>query len=147
MAERTRTWVAIGVVTVSRAVIVGVLAGAAPSASDRADALAASLKCPICVSESIADSPSQIARELRVVIEERIDEGWTDTEITDFFVATYGEEVLLDPASGGRSVVLWVAPVVVLALGVAVIVGLRSRPGRVLTEEERRRVAEALEEG
>lgn len=145
MSDRLRTWVALAVIGASLATIVVVLAMDEPSQEDRVEALAGRLKCPVCASETIADSPSDLARDLKVLIAEQIASGWTDQEVIDFFVATYGEQVLLDPPTGGRTALLWIAPILVLVGGIAVIIGrMRRQPGRELTDAERRRVEAAV---
>lgn len=144
MSERARSWAAAAVIAMSLAVIVTVLATAAPSPADRVEALASRLKCPVCESESINDSPAQLSRDLKRLIADRVTEGWTDRQITDFFVATYGAEVLLDPPAGGRTVLLWVLPALLAAGGLALIATRVRRATRQLTDEERRRVAAAL---
>lgn len=145
MSERARNLAAVGVIVASLAVLVAALASSPPSDADRVHHLATRLKCPICANESIASSPADLARELLVVIEERVADGWTDGEIVDFFVATYGEDVLLDPPGGGRTALLWVLPVLAAGVGIGVVIS-RRRSGTVpiLDEEDRRRVQAAL---
>ena len=91
---------------------------------DRVEALGRSLKCPVCTSESIADSPSETARELRGLIAEQVAAGWTDDEVVDYFVARYGEQVLLDPPAEGRGIALLLLPALGLGVGVAAIATL-----------------------
>jgi cytochrome c-type biogenesis protein CcmH len=98
------------VITLSLGLIITVLATSPASDADRVAHLASILKCPVCASESIASSPSDLARQLHVVIGERVAEGWTDDEVIAFFVSTYGDDVLLDPPGGGRTALLWVLP-------------------------------------
>ncbi len=109
------------VVTVAALAIViwGIFAGDAEG--DRVRSLGERLKCPVCQSESIAASPSQTARELRALIGEQVAAGWSDTEITDYFVARYGEQVLLDPPAEGRDIALVALPALALGVGVAAI--------------------------
>lgn len=147
MSERARTWTALAVIVASLAVIIGVLAAAPPSDAHRVEALASRLKCPVCQSESINDSPAQLSRDLKQLIADRVSEGWTDTQIVDFFVATYGNEVLLDPPARGGTLLLWLLPIVLAASGIAVIITRVRRSSRDLTADERRRVAEALGDG
>jgi len=144
MSERVRNIVAAGLITGALAVIVGVLATHSLSDVDRSHALAASLKCPVCTSESIADSPSAIARDLRDLISSQVEDGWSDQEVRDFFVATYGAQVLLDPGAGGRAAVLWIAPLAAFAIGLVVIAGRRAANPRRLSDDEERRVDKAL---
>ncbi len=121
-AERWRR-VAAALVTLAAVAVIGWGLFADPGASDadRADSLAGRLRCPTCPNESIADAPSDIGRALRAVIAEQIAAGRTDAEIEDFFVARYGEWVLLDPAPRGRNIWLFVLPVGVAAAGVVAI--------------------------
>ena len=147
MSERARNALALILITGSLLVIVLAMTTGSRSEADRVESLASRLKCPVCTSESIADSPAQIARDLRDLITEQVASGWTDADVVDFFVATYGEQVLLDPAAGGTTLLLWAAPIGALALGTVVILGRRQK-GRVrtLSEDERGRVAQALAE-
>lgn len=145
MSDRIRTWIALAIIGASMATIVGILATDEASPRDRADALASRLKCPVCESETIADSPTDLARDLQDLIAEQVADGWTDQEVIDFFIATYGEQVLLDPPAGGRTALLWIAPLVALGVGALVIVSRRGkRSTRTLTAEERRKVEAAL---
>ena len=139
-----RNLVAVVVLAASALVTVAALASSEPAPEDRVSHLASRLKCPVCESESIADSPADIARDLQDLIAEQVADGWTDQEIVDFFVSSYGEEVVLDPPRSGRSAVLWIAPLVALAGGVAIIMGRRARGARDLEDAEERRVDEAL---
>jgi cytochrome c-type biogenesis protein CcmH len=148
MTERVRTVVAVAVMAVALGVTVVSLATGEPSEADRVAALAERLKCPVCASESIADSPSSLARDLYDLIAERVADGWTDDEIVDSFVATYGEEVRLDPPFDARTIALWLVPLLVLSIGLGVILRRRSRVAtRPLTDEERRRLMSAAPPG
>jgi cytochrome c-type biogenesis protein CcmH len=145
MSDRVRSWIAIALIFLSLATIVAVLATDEPSPQDRVHSLASRLRCPVCDSESIADSPTDLARDLQDLIAEQVADGWTDQQVIDHFVAIYGERVLLDPPTGGRTALLWIAPLVALLIGLAVIVGRRRRTvTRELTDEERRRVEATL---
>jgi cytochrome c-type biogenesis protein CcmH len=145
VSERVRTWIALAVIGASLATIVGVLATDEASPRDRANALASRLKCPVCESETIADSPTDLARDLKDLIAEQLADGWTDQEVIDFFIATYGEQVLLDPPIGGRTALLWIAPLAALGVGALVILSRRGkRSTRTLTDQERRKVEAAL---
>ncbi|MBI5157381.1 MAG: cytochrome c-type biogenesis protein CcmH [Acidimicrobiia bacterium] len=144
MSERLRNRVAAAVLAVSAVVIAAVLVTAPASDADRVAHLAGILKCPVCTSESIASSPSGIARESLALIEERVAEGWTDDEIIDFFVATYGDDMLLDPAGSGRTVALWLLPLLAAAAGVVMILRRQRRQAQPeLTDDDRLRVAAA----
>lgn len=95
--------------------------------AERADALAANIKCPFCSGESLFDSTSGVARDYRSLIDELIEEGKTDDEIFDAFVARFGASILLDPSGSGWGVLLWVIPGLVAAAGVVAVLGLRRR--------------------
>ncbi|HEX5631325.1 MAG TPA: cytochrome c-type biogenesis protein CcmH [Acidimicrobiia bacterium] len=143
MSERVRNLAAVAVIAVSAAVVVAVLASSPPTDTDRVEHLATILKCPFCANESIASSPSDVARELHVLIEEWVAEGRSDDEIIDFFVATYGEDVLLDPPDDARTVLLWVLPLIATAVGVAVVIGRRRRPAPATVDPADRALVEA----
>ncbi len=145
MSDRTKTITAVIVMTASLAVTLLVLILDSTAETDRVLALAERLKCPICTSESVADSPSQVSRDLYALIGEQVEAGWTDDEVFEFFIATYGEQVLLDPKKGGAGAILWIAPIAALAIGAAVIAGRRARGSLEVSEAERERVAAALE--
>lgn len=121
---------------------------AEPSVAERADALAAELRCPDCQGLSVADSPTSSAREIRRQIDELLAGGATDDEVRAHFVARYGEWIRLAPSATA----LWALPFVVLAIGVVVLLAwLRARRGSaeagapVIGDEERRRLHEEAE--
>ena len=100
---------------------------AAADPEARAYHLAISLKCPICAGESLAGSQTDLAKDLRVLIDEQIAAGRTDEEIIDMFVANYGEQVLLDPPGTGWGVVLWAVPLAIVVIGIVAVLGLRRK--------------------
>jgi cytochrome c-type biogenesis protein CcmH len=87
----------------------------------RQQQLAQRIACPWCHGQSLADSDSQVAQDLVVILREKIDAGWTDDEIYEFFAAGYGEQVLLDPPWTGWGIALWSLPVAALVVGAWVI--------------------------
>ncbi len=78
-----------------------------PALEARARSLSAELRCLICQSQSIDESDAEIARDLRVLIRERLKAGDSDAEVKDFLVARYGEYVLLKPAFAWHTALLW----------------------------------------
>ena len=98
-----------------------------PDPEARAYNLAVRLKCPICAGESLAGSQTDLAQDLRKRIEDEIAAGSTDDEIIAMFVASYGEQVLLDPPSTGWGAALWALPLAVLIAGGVAIFGLRRK--------------------
>lgn len=91
-----------------------------PILEDRARELSQGLRCPVCRNESIDESNAELARELRIVLRERLVAGDSDDEIMAFMVSRYGEFVLLRPDTRGANLILWLAaPALFLAaLGV-----------------------------
>ena len=98
-----------------------------PDPEARAYNLTIRLKCPICAGESIAGSQTDLAKDLRARIDDEIAAGSTDDEIIAMFVASYGEQVLLDPPSTGWGIALWAVPLGVLVIGGVAIFGLRRK--------------------
>ncbi|CTQ50922.1 cytochrome c-type biogenesis protein [Jannaschia donghaensis] len=110
-----------------------------PVLEERARDLSKGLRCLVCRNESIDESSAELARELRVLVRERLVAGDTDAQVIDFLVARYGEYVLLNPTTGGSNMILWIAPLVLLLLGgtVAVVAITRQRaPGETLNAAE-----------
>jgi cytochrome c-type biogenesis protein CcmH len=86
------------------------------SAEDRVNALAATIRCPQCRSQSAADSDAPTAQAVREEIAERVEAGESDAEIRAYFASTYGDEILLRPPSSGVGALVWVVPVAVFVL-------------------------------
>jgi cytochrome c-type biogenesis protein CcmH len=100
-----------------------------PVREARAQALGKSLRCAVCQGLSITDSPSSMARAQLDKVRELIVAGKSDDEITDYFVARYGEWVLLEPTKGGMNALVWVSPGILLVVGFIIILGqVRRRP-------------------
>lgn len=103
-----------------------------PAAADpdvRQQQLSQRIACPWCHGQSLAESDSEVAQDLVVILREKIDAGWSDEEIYDFFASSYGEQVLLDPPLTGWGLVLWSLPVLGLIGGVWVIWTRQGRTG------------------
>ncbi|MGQ0847738.1 MAG: cytochrome c-type biogenesis protein CcmH [Actinomycetota bacterium] len=126
MSERTtRIWSWIITAVLAATLLVTVVGAPSPEV-DRARAIGARIRCPVCQGESIADSPSETARNMMSLIEQRIDEGLTDSQIIDQLLASYSGALLLDPPMQGATLWLWLAPVLALSFGV-VLIGRRFR--------------------
>lgn len=115
----------------------------------RARALSKGLRCPVCQNENIDDSDAPIARDLRILLRERLTAGDSDAEAVAFIVDRYGEFVLLNPPAKGSTLFLWLAgPLMLLAGGGIAYAALRARgtaaPAPALSAEEEARVAELL---
>jgi cytochrome c-type biogenesis protein CcmH/NrfF len=103
------------------------LAADPPDIDERTRNIAQELRCVVCQNLSVADSPSEMAQQMRGVIREQLKAGKTSQEVKDFFVSKYGEWVLLAPTAKGFSLLVWVLPFVVLALGIALALWLLRR--------------------
>lgn len=93
----------------------------------RTTALASRLRCPVCQGESIQDSPSELAQNMRAVVREQLREGKSPQEIEAYFVSKYGEWILLEPRMTGLNVLLYVLPVLLVVGGLALVVVLVRR--------------------
>ncbi|MCJ8517294.1 cytochrome c-type biogenesis protein CcmH [Pseudorhizobium tarimense] len=120
-----------------------------PVLEARARNLSSQLRCMVCQNQSIDDSNAELARDLRVLVRERLVDGDSDEEVIDYVVSRYGEFVLLKPRLSARTIVLWTAPVVLLLIGGVVLVlmargRLQARDPQVLTPEEQARLDELV---
>ena len=128
MSERLRGILA-GVITLALAgiVVAGMVIGE-DSHEDRVQSLGVRIMCPVCQGEAIGDSPSETARAMMEIVEERVAAGQSDSEITAYFVSRYGDGILLDPPFSGKTLALWLLPVVALVAGIVLILGRRRAP-------------------
>ncbi len=121
-----------------------------PALEARARALSRTLRCLVCQNESIDESGADLARDIRVLLRERLAAGDSDAAARRFIVARYGDFVLLKPPLELATVVLWFAPVLLLISGgIAVVLYVRRRPEAEMpemSEAERQRVAQLLRE-
>ncbi len=122
-----------------------------PKLEARARTLSAELRCLVCQNQSIDDSDAPLARDLRILIRDRLKAGDSDSQVLDYLVARYGEFVLLKPTFGTHTLILWLGPFVVLALGLLAVIRLRRQPQGPLTEEalsdeEKRRLDDLTKE-
>jgi cytochrome c-type biogenesis protein CcmH len=88
-----------------------------PALEARARALSKELRCMVCQNQSIDDSDAPLARDLRVLVRERLLAGDSDQQVIEFLVARYGEFVLLKPRFTSHTAPLWLMPAVVLVIG------------------------------
>ncbi|ATB47575.1 cytochrome c-type biogenesis protein [Corallococcus macrosporus] len=93
----------------------------APELEARVQTLGKQLRCAVCQGLSVADSPSSMARAQLDMIRELVSEGKSDAEIVEYFVARYGEWVLLSPRAEGFNWFVWLGPVALVAVGGFVI--------------------------
>lgn len=123
-----------------------------PALEARARTLSAELRCLVCQNQSIDDSNAPLAKDLRVLVRERLKAGDTDKAVIDHIVARYGEYVLLRPPLGGHTLLLWLTPALVLALTLGGIFWrIRTRPAapspasNALSPEEQERLRQLLD--
>ena len=83
----------------------------------RARALSKELRCMVCQNQSIDDSDAPLARDLRVLVRERLQAGDSDRQVIDYLVGRYGEFVLLKPRFSWRTALLWLGPAAILLIG------------------------------
>ncbi|MBZ9702584.1 MULTISPECIES: cytochrome c-type biogenesis protein [unclassified Mesorhizobium] len=99
-----------------------------PTLEARARALSEGLRCMVCQNQSIDESDADLARDLRVLVRQRLVAGDTDKQVMDYVVSRYGEFVLLKPRFDLRNALLWGTPVILLlAGGLFVVLSARSR--------------------
>ena len=120
-----------------------------PALEARARAISAELRCMVCQNQSIDDSNAELAKDLRVLVRERITAGDSDRQVMDYIVSRYGEFVLLKPRIGVNTILLWGMPVFLLVVGGAVIVRQVSRRRRLasvqpLSDDEQKTLDEIL---
>lgn len=90
-----------------------------PALEARARIISQGLRCLVCQNQSIEDSDADLARDLRLIVRERLTAGDTDQQAVDYIVARYGEYVLLNPVVAPHTLLLWFAAPAVLLLGAA----------------------------
>jgi cytochrome c-type biogenesis protein CcmH len=105
-----------------------------PALEARARALSRELRCMVCQNQSIDDSDAPLARDLRILVRERLKAGDGDRQVLDFLTARYGEFVLLKPRFSWHTAALWGTPAAVLILGgIGLVMVLRRRaPGKAV---------------
>lgn len=123
-----------------------------PAMEARARDISKGLRCLVCRNESIDDSDATLARDLRLLVRERLDAGDADNEVIDYVVDRYGEYVLLQPTFSRGNLVIWLAAPALLLLGgaAAFLTIRRARPGSAahapgpLSDEEKAKLAALL---
>ncbi|MBO6757696.1 MAG: cytochrome c-type biogenesis protein CcmH [Roseibium sp.] len=105
-----------------------------PALETRARALSANLRCMVCQNESIDESNAPLAKDLRLLVRERLVAGDTDAQVLDYLVGRYGEFVLLKPRFAAHTLFLWAAPPLALLAGiVGIAIVLRRRKSELNT--------------
>jgi cytochrome c-type biogenesis protein CcmH len=120
-----------------------------PALESRARALSRELRCMVCQNQSIDDSDAPLARDLRILVRDRLKAGDSDRQVIDFLVDRYGEFVLLKPRFAWHTLALWSAPALVLVIGILALIMARRRAASAapagLTPEEQRRLDTLLD--
>jgi cytochrome c-type biogenesis protein CcmH len=116
-----------------------------PALEARARALSAQLRCMVCQNQSIDDSNADLAKDLRLLVRERLTAGDSDDEVIEYLVSRYGEFVLLKPRLSEHTILLWGMPAALAAIGAGVVL-MQLRRKRIssatqdLSEEEQRKL-------
>lgn len=130
-----------------------------PALEERARELSAGLRCMVCQNQSIDDSDAPLAKDLRVLVRERLVAGDSNTEVIDYLVSRYGEFVLLKPRFAWHTLALWGAGPLALVLGGgAIFLAIRKRKSNseyaanngenmVLSQEEEQKLEALLKDG
>ena len=119
---------------------------------ERARSLSAQIRCLVCQNQSIDDSDATLARDLRVLVREKLVEGMDDQQILDHLVDRYGEFVLLKPKFGAHTLLLWGIPIIGLILGLIAMMGLFKRADKQqekpspLSKSEQKALSKILED-
>ena len=121
-----------------------------PALEKRYQALSEELRCPKCQNQNIADSNAPISQDLRRLLYEQLEAGATDDEIRQYMVDRYGEFVSYRPRFSGATALLWLAPVLLLLLGVVIaMTALRGRRREgdpaTLSEDDKHRLQALIE--
>lgn len=146
--RRWGPWVALAVVAVAVLSVAAFGTRSAPTAQDRVSSISRTVKCPVCAGESVAESNAPASVEIRRQIAEQVQQGMTDQQIRSYYAAKYGEAILLTPSASGINALVWILPVVALAIGIAVLVIVFRRwstaPEQHASDEDRALVDAAL---
>lgn len=124
-----------------------------PALEARAREISKELRCLVCQNQSIDDSDATLARDLRILVRDRLKAGDSDTETVDFIVERYGDFVLLRPPFKNSTLILWIGPGVIFLIGIVGVTMWHRRrrvavaaPVAPLSADERARVDALLAE-
>jgi len=123
-----------------------------PEIHGRVMSVSEELRCLVCQGQSLADSNSDFAKDMRAQIQEMMEGGMNDRQVVDFMVQRYGDYVRYRPPFKATTLLLWFGPFILLGVGVAVLyTNVLRRRKQIkeipLTDDEHRRAAELLKEG
>ncbi len=140
-------WLALALVLIG-ALAVGATGDGGPQTSaERAEALSSELRCPTCQGQSVRDSNAPAAEAIRIEVRRRVDEGESDEDILAYIDGQFAGSQLMTPPRSGIGALVWILPVaglVVAVAGMAVVFRRwRAEPTSAVSDDDRRRVAEA----
>ncbi len=131
-----------------------------PTLDARVHDVASQIQCPVCNGESVADSPSALAEQMRGVIRQKLEQGESEQQVIQYFEARYGDTILESPPASGFTTLIWLPPLLMLLVGGYLIFAVgkewSAADARVMTtsgdddealdlsDEERRRLRETL---
>lgn len=123
-----------------------------PAQEARAQGLMKQIRCLVCQNESIVDSNATLAKDLRMIVRERVTEGDTDQQVLDYMTSRYGDWVLLKPPFEGATIVLWLSPLLLLLCGFYVVYRNQKKrnvtnAAQPLNNDEMIRLKKLLDEG
>lgn len=128
MPDRRSVLAGLATAVLAGVVLWGMAAGEAPD-RDRAAALGARIRCPVCQGESIVDSPTPYARNILAFVEEKVEEGWSDEQILDYLEERFAG-IRLDPRFSGWTALLWLLPAAAAGAGGVLAARRLMRPRR-----------------
>jgi cytochrome c-type biogenesis protein CcmH len=122
-----------------------------PALEQRARELSAKMRCVVCQNQSIDDSDAPLAKDLRLLIRERLVKGDSNDQVVDFLVARYGDFVLLKPRLNANTIALWAGPFLILLLGMFIVWRQRrtvkvAAPESGLSDDERKQLEKILKD-
>lgn len=145
---RRASWLVMGslvLVSLARATVDD---GPPRTTEEQVQAIASTMKCPVCKSQSVADSDVAASRSIRIEIAKLVEEGRSPGEVRSAIAATYGDRVQLIPAASGFAGLVWILPVVALVVALAALSAAFARwrraPETAATDEDRALVEQAL---
>ncbi len=145
---RRWSWIVIAALVLVALVRNAVDHGPPRTNAERVREIASAMKCPVCRSQSVADSDSAAAKSIRVEVARRVDRGESDAAIRAAISSTYGEDVQLIPSASGFAGLVWILPVVALVAAIAALSATFARwrrtAGTEATAADRALVDEAL---
>ena len=124
---------------------------ASPEQQEAYESLTSELRCLVCQNQTIADSNADLAADLRRQVYEMLQRGQSKEDVLQFMTERYGDFVLYKPPFKAKTFLLWLGPLVFLAIGVICIMVLvrrkQARPQQVLSDEQRQKIRRLLDEG